>query len=327
MCSAADKLTGDDRNQQQPPQQQYGQPQYGQSQQYGQPQHAGTPQHGADADKVALAKYDYLLRTSSPEQLEQVHHDAFARLTPAQRQQVRDRLNSELPPHEHLRDDSAGGMARAMTRGEMSRPGLVRRVLGGSGRSGNGNGNGRGRGGAFAGGAAVGAGAMAFGGLAAAVAGGAVLSAAAGPVLAGAADLGVDFEGIASGMGDLGLGDLAVASRDSSARASSSSAGSVSRPRGSVSRRPGSASRRRTSATTSSVGSSTADALRCERIGNSGTASGACNVSSCVVRRTRDSDGPPSRCQDGRRPAGEPFRRRSDRHRDRDPLPRGAAPS
>ncbi|OII02009.1 hypothetical protein [Curtobacterium sp. MCBA15_005] len=203
--SAADKLTGDDRNQQQPPQQ-YGQPQPAQ---YGQPQqHAGTPQHGADADKVALAKYDYLLRTSSPEQLEQVHHDAFARLTPAQRQQVRDRLNSELPPHEHLRDDSAGGMARAMTRGEMSRPGLVRRVLGGSGRNGNGNGNGRGRAGAFAGGAAVGAGAMAFGGLAAAVAGGAVLSAAAGPVLAGAADLGVDFEGIASGMGDLGLGDL-----------------------------------------------------------------------------------------------------------------------
>ncbi|WIE74934.1 hypothetical protein [Curtobacterium sp. MCSS17_007] len=131
-----------------------------------------------------------------------MHHDAFARLTPAQRQQVRDRLNSELPPHEHLRDDSSGGMARAMTRGEMSRPGLIRRVLGGSGRqSGS-------RGGAFAGGAAVGAGAMALGGLAVAVAGGAVVSAAAAPVLAGAADLGVDFEGIASGMGDLGLTDL-----------------------------------------------------------------------------------------------------------------------
>ncbi len=219
--TAADKLTGDDRGQQQRPPQggqppQYGQQQHGQQQQqqYGHPQppryaqpqqHTGQPQRGqADADKVAIAKYDYLLKTSSPEQLEQVHHDAFARLTPAQRQQVRDRLNSELPPHEHLRDDSAGSMARAMTRGEMSRPGLIRRVLGGSGRPGGG----RGRGGAFAGGAAVGAGAMAFGGLAAAVAGGAVLSAAAGPVLAGAADLGVDFEGIASGMGDLGLGDL-----------------------------------------------------------------------------------------------------------------------
>ncbi|MFL0389676.1 cation-transporting ATPase [Curtobacterium sp. 179-B 9B NHS] len=211
--TAADKLTGDDRSrqpqpgQQQPGQQQPGQQQYGQpQQQYGRPeQHPGQPQaHGghADADKVALAKYDYLLRTASPDQIEQVHHDAFARLTPAQRQQVRDRLNSELPPHEHLRDDSSGGMARAMTRGEMSRPGLIRRVLGGSGRPGSG------RGGAFAGGAAVGAGAVVLGGLAVAVAGGAVVSAAAAPVLAGAADLGVDFEGIASGIGDLGLADL-----------------------------------------------------------------------------------------------------------------------
>lgn len=205
---AADRLTGDDRSQQQRPQQQYGQQpqQYGQQpygqapqQQYGQPQQQGP----ADSDKVALAKYDYLLRTSSPDQLEQVHHDAFARLTPAQRQQVRNRLDSELPPHEHLRDDSAGGMARAMTRGEVRRPGLIRRVLGGSGNS-----SGGGRGGAFAGGAAVGAGAMALGGLGVAVAGGAVLSAAAGPVLAEAANLGVDFDGIASGIGDLGLGDL-----------------------------------------------------------------------------------------------------------------------
>ncbi|WP_254678240.1 cation-transporting ATPase [Curtobacterium sp. SGAir0471] len=221
--SAADKLTGDDRSRQQQPQQQYGQPQpqqrygqqpqhghqqYGQQpqQQYGQQQHGRAQQHHgqADPDKVALAKYDYLLRTASPDQIEQVHHDAFARLTPAQRQQVRDRLNSELPPHEHLRDDSSGGMARAMTRGEMSRPGLIRRVLGGSRRSGGSGG----RGGAFAGGAAVGAGAMALGGLAVAVAGGAVLSAAAAPVLAGAADLGVDFEGIAAGLGDLGLAEL-----------------------------------------------------------------------------------------------------------------------
>lgn len=187
--SAADRLTGDDRPRQ--PQQHPQQP-------------VGRHNHGpVDSDAIAIAKYDYLLRTAPPEQLEQVHHDAFARLTPAQRQQIRDRLNSELPPHEHLRDDSAGGMARAMTRGEVARPGLVRRVLGGGGSAG--------RGGAFAGGAAVGAGAMALGGLGAAVAGGAVLSAAAGPVLAEAANLGVDFEGIAAGIGDLGLGDLGLA--------------------------------------------------------------------------------------------------------------------
>lgn len=200
--SAADKLTGDDRNQQ--PQQQYGgQQQHGAPQQYGAPQQTGRPQPrgAADPDKVALAKYDYLLRTSSPDQLEQVHHDAFARLTPEQRQQVLTRMNTELPPQERPSDASAGGMARAMTRGELSRPGLIRRVLGGSGGRG-------GRAGAVAGGAAVGAGAMALGGLAVAVAGGAVVSAAAAPLLAGAADLGVDFEGIASGIGDLGLADL-----------------------------------------------------------------------------------------------------------------------
>ncbi|WP_267424015.1 MULTISPECIES: cation-transporting ATPase [unclassified Curtobacterium] len=201
--SAADKLTGDDRGgQQRPPQlhgqqQQYGQP----PQQYGRPRSTGP----ADHDKVALAKYDYLLRTSSPEQLEQVHHDAFARLTPEPRQQVLQRMNAELPPHERVEDDSAGPMARAMTRGEVGRPGLIRRVLGGGNGTGTGN---RGRMGTMAGGAAVGAGAMALGGIAVAVAGGAVVSAAAAPVLAGAADLGVDFEGIASGIGDLGLADL-----------------------------------------------------------------------------------------------------------------------
>ena len=203
--TAADKLTGDDRQRQQQAPQQHGQQQHGQ-QQHGQ-QSSGQPQqHGqrpqqrgqADPDAVALAKYDYLLRTAPPERLEQVHHDAFARLTPAQRQQVRDRLNAELPPHEHLRDDSAATMARAATRAEVARPGLLKRALGG-------------RGGSFAGGAAVGAGAMAVGGLAVAVAGGAVLSAAAGPVLAGAADLGVDFEGIAAGGEEFlgGLGDHA----------------------------------------------------------------------------------------------------------------------
>ena len=188
--TAADRVTGDDRGARHAPAVQQ-QPR----------QHAPGP---VDQDAVALAKYDYLLRTASPDQLEQAHHDAFARLTPQQRQQVLTRMNTELPPHERATDDSAGGLARTITRGEVARPGLVRRVLGGGGPSG-----GRGRAGAVAGGAAVGAGAVALGGIAAAVAGGAVVSAAAAPVLAGAADLGVDFEGIAAGFGADGLGDLA----------------------------------------------------------------------------------------------------------------------
>jgi hypothetical protein len=189
--TAADKLTGDDRgghdSARQPQQQPYGQQPYGQPQQTG-----GRPGRtpSTDADRVAIAKYDYLLKTADPERLEQAHHDAFARLTPEQRQQVLQRLNAEVPQRDRSTDASPAGLARAATRGETSRPGTMRKVLAGT---------------------AIGGGALAVGGLAVAVAGGAVLSAAAGPVLAQAADLGVDFEGVASGLGDTvggGLGDL-----------------------------------------------------------------------------------------------------------------------
>ncbi|PZE63864.1 cation-transporting ATPase [Curtobacterium sp. MCBD17_021] len=201
--TAADRLTGDDRGghdsarqpQQPHGQQPYGQQPYGQQpygqQPYGQPsgERSGrTP--STDADRVAIAKYDYLLKTADPERLEQAHHDAFARLSPEQRQQVLQRLNAEVPQVDRSTDASPAGLARAATRGETSRPGTMRKVLAGT---------------------AIGGGALAVGGLAVAVAGGAVLSAAAGPVLAQAADLGVDFEGVASGLGDTvsgGLGDL-----------------------------------------------------------------------------------------------------------------------
>jgi hypothetical protein len=189
--TAADKLTGDDRGghdaARQPQQQSYGQQPSGQPQQTGD-RPARTP--STDADRVAIAKYDYLLKTADPERLEQAHHDAFERLTPEQRQQVLQRLNAEVPPHDRSTDASPAGLARAATRGETSRPGTMRKVLAGT---------------------AIGGGALAVGGLAVAVAGGAVLSAAAGPVLAQAADLGVDFEGVAAGLGDTvsgGLGDL-----------------------------------------------------------------------------------------------------------------------
>jgi hypothetical protein len=192
--TAADKLTGDDRTSQQQEQQQQpsGQQPRPLSGPHQQQQFGARPgvAPSNESDRVAIAKYDYLLKTADPERLEQAHHDAFARLTPEQRQQVLQRLNAEVPQHDRSTDPSAAGLARAATRGETSRPGTMRKVLGG---------------------AAIGGGALAVGGLAVAVAGGAVLSAAAGPVLAQAADLGVDFEGVAAGLGDTvggGLGDL-----------------------------------------------------------------------------------------------------------------------
>ena len=192
----------------------YGQPDYGQPD-HRQPRQdpaaagrrgQGAAQPASEADRVALGKYDYLLRTASPEQLEQVHRDAFARLTPAQRELVQARLTEELPAHERPRSGSVDDLALAATRGQTSRPGLMQKVLGGHGSSGRG-----GRAGTFAAGAAAGAGVAALGGVALAVASGAVISSVAGPLLSGAMADGVDFAGLTEGFGlegFEGLGDL-----------------------------------------------------------------------------------------------------------------------
>jgi hypothetical protein len=231
--TAADKLTGDGSprggGQQhgvggQAPWQQQGQhtpapqhdgrqqgqrnPQQGRAQAPG----AGAPR-ATEADRVALGKYDYLLRTAEPEQLEQVHRDAFARLTPQQRELVQARLTEELPVHEQPRSGSTDDLARAATRGETVHPGLMQRVFGGHGRPGAGAGTASGarqgsRAGTFAAGAAAGAGVAALGGLALAVAGGAAVSSVAGPLLSGALANGVDFGGLAENFGLEGIAGL-----------------------------------------------------------------------------------------------------------------------
>lgn len=200
-----DKVTGDDRQGQGG--QGYGQgydrqPQgYDQGQQsYGQgaprQQNPGQARDGrsgaglSPADRQALAKYDYLLQTAPPQQLEQVHRDAFERLTPAQREQVLARLTAESPAGDRPASSSPADLARSATRGEVARPGLMKRVLGSSGGK-----------------VAAGAGVAALGGLALAVAGGAALSAVAAPLLTDALASGVDFEQFTGGFEGLeGLG-------------------------------------------------------------------------------------------------------------------------
>lgn len=158
------------------------------------------------ADAAAIARYDYLLETAHPGQLEQVHRDAFARLTPAQREQVGAQLRAELPAGEQPASTSAADLARSATRGEAQNPGFLRKLFAKPAG---------GKGGMLAGagiGAVAGVGIGAAGGLLAAVAGGAVLSSVAAPLLEQAAGLGVDFESLAGGLtgGLEGLsGDLA----------------------------------------------------------------------------------------------------------------------
>jgi len=77
----------------------------------------------------AVARYRYLLRTAPPEQLEALHAEAFARLTPEQRQQLLRELGSSLPAGEQVRSDSPQDLARAATRGEMRQPGYLQNTF------------------------------------------------------------------------------------------------------------------------------------------------------------------------------------------------------
>jgi len=154
-----------------------------------------------NADRAAIARYDYLLQTPDPQQIEEVHREAFERLTPAQREQIQQRMHAELPVQERPGTAGADDLARAAARTEAGRPGFLRGLLARAGGNDLRAGGGIGRG-VLLGGAAAGAGVVA-GGVLAAVAGGAVISSLAGPLLEQAANFGVDFDALASGI-DLG---------------------------------------------------------------------------------------------------------------------------
>jgi hypothetical protein len=169
-------------------------------------QDAASGQAVSPEDRAAIARYDYLVKTAMPEQLEQVHRDSFARLTPAQRQQVESRLRDELPASERPVSSSPDDLARAAVRGEAHKPGFLRRVFSKPGVAG--------AAGAAAGvgvGAVAGAGIGMAGGLLAAVAGGAVLSSVAAPLLEQASGMGIDFDALGGLEGGLegGIGDVA----------------------------------------------------------------------------------------------------------------------
>ncbi|MFK4807485.1 MULTISPECIES: hypothetical protein [unclassified Microbacterium] len=108
------------------------------------PNRYGTPAPGAPApgapapgvqpprseDEIAIERYRYLLRTAPPETIEQVHAEAFGRLTEPQRQQVLAELSAGLPPAERPRSGDPQTMARAATRAEYLNPGFMERTLG-----------------------------------------------------------------------------------------------------------------------------------------------------------------------------------------------------
>jgi hypothetical protein len=126
-------------------------PQQARSQdQYRQPRYDRPPATGGGglSDQQALERYRYLLRTAPPEQIEQAHAEAFAQLTPDQRQQVLAQLAAGVPAGERPRTDDPETLARAATRAELRQPGFMERTFGpGPGYGGGYGGGGYGGGG------------------------------------------------------------------------------------------------------------------------------------------------------------------------------------
>ncbi|WP_433275122.1 hypothetical protein ACQPZA_27820 [Pseudonocardia xinjiangensis] len=98
------------------------------------PHHTGSrhpASHDRDPDEVAVERYRYMLKTAPPETIEQAHAEAFAKLTPEQRQQVLAEMSTSVPESERARSTDPRDMARMATRAEMRQPGTMERSLGG----------------------------------------------------------------------------------------------------------------------------------------------------------------------------------------------------
>jgi hypothetical protein len=84
-------------------------------------------------DEIAVERYRYLLRTAPPETIEQVHAEAFSKLTQEQRDLLFRELSDGAPAGEAPRDTAPNSLAAAATRQELRTPGTMERSLGGGG--------------------------------------------------------------------------------------------------------------------------------------------------------------------------------------------------
>jgi hypothetical protein len=98
---------------------------------YGAQGGAPTPQRSDD--EIAVERYRYLLRTAPPETIEQVHEEAFSKLTPEQRKLLFEQLSQNAPAGEQPRGDDPRSLAQSATRAELRQPGTLERSLGGGG--------------------------------------------------------------------------------------------------------------------------------------------------------------------------------------------------
>lgn len=95
------------------------------------PQYRRTGAARRTDDDIAVERYRYLLRTAPPETIEQVHAEAFAKLTPEQRQLLFQQLTENAPEGDKPTSDDAAALATSATRSELRKPGTMERSMAG----------------------------------------------------------------------------------------------------------------------------------------------------------------------------------------------------
>jgi hypothetical protein len=91
-------------------------------------------------DEIAVERYRYLLRTAPPETIEQVHLEAFSKLTDEQRTLLFEQLSADSSLSERPSNNSPSSLAHAATRQELRNPGSMERSLNSAGQRGGGMG-------------------------------------------------------------------------------------------------------------------------------------------------------------------------------------------
>lgn len=82
-------------------------------------------------DERAVERYRYLLNTAPPETIEQVHAEAFSKLSESQRALVYEELSKGSATGERPLSSEPATLARAATRRELREPGSLERSLAG----------------------------------------------------------------------------------------------------------------------------------------------------------------------------------------------------
>jgi hypothetical protein len=95
-----------------------------------QPRSAAAPQR--TDDEIAVERYRYLLRTAPPETIEQVHAEAFAKLTDEQRDLLFTQLTENAMEGERPANAEPATLAKSATRAELRQPGTLDRAFGGN---------------------------------------------------------------------------------------------------------------------------------------------------------------------------------------------------